>query len=164
MHFRWKRFNLAGQQYFHTKQIEIEGSNPMVNILRIVAVSTLTCALLSGCDQSAPPAQNNAIGRPAATQNTTAEEKSQEALGLALSSPEAAAQIAAKYPEAVAQATLRASEQALAGFKASPESAKVNLAAYAQLATAAASAAPDSKTVQDAASKTREFKDKAERM
>ncbi len=133
----------------------------MITMLRVLATTTIACALLSGCDQSTPPAQNNTLGRPAASQNATPEEKSQEALSLALSSPEAAAQIAGKYPEAVAQATLKASQQALADFQASPESAKVNLAAYVQLASAAAKAAPDSKSVQEAANKTREIQEKA---
>ncbi|VVM72912.1 hypothetical protein PS664_01887 [Pseudomonas fluorescens] len=122
----------------------------MKKMLLLLTLLTATVGSIAGCDQTSDK-QAQALGRPAkATPAVTLEN---QALELALSSPEGAAQLAAKSPETVAVAAMQASEKALSEIKSSPESAMLRLNAYVQLASAASAAAPQSQVAKDAAQK-----------
>jgi len=107
---------------------------------------------LTACDQPAQP-QNNVLGRP-----EQAAPKPQlfagEVLEMSLSSPESAAEMAAKSPEPIALAALEGAELALGELQASPETAMLKLTSYAQLTAAIAAASPASEVAIDAAEKT----------
>lgn len=128
---------------------------PMKKMLLILTVLTVTVGSIAGCDQKSDE-QDQALGRPAKA--AVVETIENQALQLALSSPEGAAQLAAKSPESIAIAAMEASEKALAELNSSPESAMLRLDAYVQLASAASAAAPQSQVAKDAAQKAKSAK------
>lgn len=127
----------------------------MKKMLLLLTVLTVTVGSLAGCDKASDK-QAQAVGRPAKAAAVQTLEN--QALELALSSPEGAAQLAAKSPETVAVAAMEASEKALAEINSSPESAMLRLDAYVQLAAAASAAAPQSQVAKDAAQKAKSAK------
>ncbi|GGU69620.1 hypothetical protein GCM10009504_28520 [Pseudomonas laurentiana] len=142
--------------------------------MSLIVLSSM-CLLLTGCDNS-PKVKNEIIGRPASLSASTpatpavapvppaptltaeisdeAGTLEDDALNLAVSSPEAAAKLATKAPESVAAAARLASEKSLGELSASPESSMVKLNAYAQLTKEIAKFTPGSGPVAEAAKAT----------